>query len=97
MADVDKVIKAYECCKNPIIKGCERCPYEKICYHDQFCLTAIKDAIELLKEQKELIRCKDCNNGVIHCENGDIICDHVDSSGNDTHPADWFCADGEHT
>lgn len=42
----------------------------------------------------ELIRCKDCNNGVIYCENGDITCDHVDSNGNDTHPADWFCADG---
>ena len=46
-------------------------------------------------EVQPLIRCKDCNNGVIHCENGDIICDHVDSSGNDTHPEDWFCADGE--
>ena len=44
---------------------------------------------------QEIVRCKDCNNGVIHCENGDIICDHIDSSGNDTHPADWFCADGE--
>ena len=53
--------------------------------------------LERIAEQPQIVRCKDCNNGVIHCENGDIICDHVDSSGNDTHPADWFCADGERT
>jgi len=43
----------------------------------------------------ELVRCKDCTNRVIYCDNGDIICDHIDSNGNDTHPADWFCADEE--
>lgn len=55
----------------------------------------VREATELFDNIVTVVRCKDCNNGVIYCKNGDIICDHVDSSGNDTHPADWFCADGE--
>lgn len=51
---------------------------------------------EIQMDVLPLVLCKDCNNGVIHCENGDVICDHVDSNGNDTHSANWFCADGEH-
>ena len=26
---------------------------------------------------------------------GSVKCTHVDSNGSDTHPSDWFCADGE--
>ena len=33
------------------------CPYDKICYHDKACDELLKDALELLKEQKNLIDC----------------------------------------
>ena len=89
MENREKVIKAYECCKNPIIKGCERCPYEKICYHDQFCLTAIKDAIELLKEQPQIVRCKDCK----WHDNPDDSPKYLPCMEMRTNP-NWFCADG---
>ena len=43
---------------------------------------------------KELIRCKDCRNAVVYDDN-EVVCAHIDSNGNDKHPADWFCADGK--
>ena len=43
---------------------------------------------------KPLIRCKDCKDACI-CSDDWVICTHIDSNGNDKHPVDWFCADGE--
>ena len=45
-------------------------------------------------ETKELVRCKDCEYACI-CSDDWVICTHIDSNGNDKHPCDWFCADGE--
>ena len=44
--------------------------------------------------KKELVRCKDCRNAVVYDDN-EVVCDHIDSNGNDKHIADWFCADGK--
>ena len=52
--DREKVIKTYECCKNPWNRRCEECPIEKDCCHDGLPTFAIKDALELLKEQEDL-------------------------------------------
>jgi hypothetical protein len=41
-----------------------------------------------------LVRCKDCKNVCVY-DDDEVICTHIDSNGNDKHPADWFCADGE--
>lgn len=49
----------------------------------------IDKAIELLKEQKELVRCKDCKFWY-----KDECC-HLCKITGDLHPANWFCADGE--
>lgn len=53
----------------------------------------------LLKEQTEIVRCKDCcygeptkngaGNDCIKCNNDDLWLD------GDLHLPDWFCADGE--
>ena len=43
---------------------------------------------------QEVIRCKDCKDACIYSDDW-VICTHVDSNGNDKHPVDWFCADGE--
>ena len=56
-------------------------------------LECIEDILQLLKEQKEIVRCKDCKNG------------GIDQSGikgvwcpahAEWHDNNWFCADGKH-
>ena len=53
--DREKVIKAYECCKNSFDRICEKCPYEKDCCHDGIPMFVIKEMVALLKEQQEYI------------------------------------------
>ena len=53
----------------------------------------VKDTLNN-KYVQEIVRCKDCEDACIY--SGDwVICTHIDSNGNDKHPADWFCADGK--
>ena len=65
MADLEKVIKGYEHC---LICGiaeykCEGCPY----ISDASCITRIKrDALELLKEQKNLVLALEQANAAIN-------------------------------
>ena len=51
MADVEKVIKAWNCC-NPFNRKCEECPYEKDCYHDGISRHMVADAVAMLKSQQ---------------------------------------------
>lgn len=51
--DREKVIKAYECCKNSYNRRCDKCPYEKDCCHDGLPMFVIKKMVALLKEQSE--------------------------------------------
>ena len=48
-------------------------------------------AEELLKEQQQIVRCKDCRLKECDGRNGTIVCDITGES----HNPDWFCADGE--
>ena len=54
------------------------------------------DALELLKEQPQIVRCKDCKfafqhwNNLYRCDNY-----HGTPNGYGEHQGDWFCADGE--
>ena len=48
---LDKVLKAWECC-NPFNRRCFECPYEDVCFHDNFDRVAIADMVVLLKEQQ---------------------------------------------
>ena len=52
MADIEKVIKVYECCRNSWRRNCDDCPIKKDCCHDGLPEFAIRYALELLKEQK---------------------------------------------
>jgi hypothetical protein len=57
-------------------------------------LECVEDILELLKEQPQIVRCKDCKycfvEGFVHEHN---ICDkHEWIQGQ---PDDWYCADGE--
>ena len=51
----------------------------------------IKDAIEMLKEQPEIVRCKDCDNRECDGRAGTIVCGIT----GDSHSRLWFCADGK--
>ena len=68
--------------------------------------TVLDDAIELLKEQPQIIRCKDCKHGrqsdlspkciqesrhLIKCG---LLEDDTDCDIVIYHKEDWFCADG---
>ena len=50
MADIEKVIKTYECCRNSWRRNCDDCPIEKDCCHDGLPEFAIGYALELLKQ-----------------------------------------------
>ena len=61
----------------------------------------INDAIALLKEQPEIIRCKDCKYGSLYCTEdvcGETLieCNRPDLGDViEIHGWKWFCADGE--
>ena len=73
MADVENVIKAWNCC-NPFNRKCKECPYEKDCYHDGISRHMVADAIELLKSQQaEIERLK------VIAQNGNGFIEKCDS------------------
>jgi hypothetical protein len=92
MIDKEKVIKALELeIKYPYTWDCKsECPY----YSDTVCdcyTQLATDAIELMKEQETIVRCKDCK----YCEyqkSEKEWCKKGHLHGN---AETWFCADGE--
>ena len=87
MTDNEKIIKGIDCCSSPA--GCGYCPYFQTddlnadCLHHLF-----RDVKKLLKEQPQIVRCKDCK------KQGSYDC-HITSLTGQTSSDDWFCADGE--
>lgn len=81
MTNREKVIKGLEYCTTS--NDCRPCIYWQS-FDDTGC-KVMKDALALLKEQKDIVRCKDC----IHTEHCEIY------AGWDGKHPDWFCADGE--
>ena len=51
---------------------------------------SVKMAIALLKEQPDIVRCRDCK-----WRSGKGFCKHPDGGAGNICPANWFCADGE--
>lgn len=85
MADREKYIEVLSKAVKTIKESNENAPIK-------ISLGCIEDILELLKEQPEIIRCKDCK----HLDPEDHHCD----SGHDivwqlSRRDDWFCADGE--
>lgn len=88
MPDKEKVINGLEHCDFGVSDTCyeKECPY----YQIHCCTDELKnDILALLKEQPEIVRCKDCNWGDPGECGGGIDCDGC------WHDDDWFCADGE--
>ena len=89
MTDIEKVIKGLEHCMresdNLYDDPCNGCPYYVEKQPSRICSGELqKDCYDLLKEQPQLVRCKDCKNQY-RCE----------MSGGFKDDLNWFCADGE--
>ena len=70
MADLDKVMKGLNCCKNSYPKDCKHCPYEKDCTHDGTCDLLVRNAISVIAYQRmEIERLK--KDLAFHKERGD--------------------------
>ena len=98
MTDRAKVTKWLECCgnydENLNHVGCtEECPY----FENELCCDPVapfQDALELLREQPEIVRCKDCkhwpgNGALPYNAPYWLPCSKLLTE------ADWFCAYGE--
>ena len=94
MPDREKVIKGIRKCLSH--KPCSEndCPYENECAVEHLNDPLIRDALALLKDQPQIVRCKDCKFGF--SEYGYVFCTkpHVEK-GSANHKPDWLCADGE--
>ena len=95
MADREKVIKALDICTSKPCY-CTDCPYKVNCSLDS--QEAMEDALALLKEQPQIVRCKDCifafyKEGLVL--EGYIFCTKPGTErGQAVKPDNWFCADG---
>ena len=90
--DREKVIKGLELCE--WIMFCpDDCPYmnDKVCWKNLHA-----DALALLKEQPEIIRCKDCKHWISgRIDDKDNFIPPRCTLFNEPQTADWFCPSGE--
>ncbi len=89
MPDREKVIKGLaierECVSRDCNRDCTRCD---LAQDRERLLSVYDEALELLKEQETVVRCKDCK----HYDTITGICGKGNTHGySDT----WSCADGE--
>ena len=93
--DRDNVIKALECCKRKDGNECRVCPYTESEYCTEDMVT---DALDLLKDQPQIVRCKDCKHLIDHhgfMDDGYCRKMREDYCIKFKPNADWFCAVGE--
>ena len=98
MPDREKVIKGLKCCSQMSGYVCQKCPYSSECVAGETTYQTgtahlAADALALLKEQPDIVRCKECkyySDGF--CYNPNTF-DDEKTCGN-TVP-DWYCADGK--
>lgn len=99
MTDIKKAIKGMEEVDAYFHRMTE------VCYRGDeatFCdlKEKVADAIALLKEQPEIVRCKDCKHATMTsdgkmCKYCAMDTDDFGDLRDVYHDADWFCADGE--
>lgn len=75
MIDRKKTIKGLECCQQMSGDACQKCPYISDCDNLSAGVPHLAhDALELLKEKPEIVRCKECiyhhytNDRIPYCE-----------------------------
>ena len=94
MADLDKVIRGWERCQEcrmypaGLSQAYVDCEYTIGLYCAQDKL--IRETLEVLKEQKSIVRCKDCKHGRQYAADC-VACEYEELAKD----PDWYCADGE--
>ena len=64
-------------------------------WNDNVCDRETRPEYCPLKEQPEIVRCKDCKHGQYEeWDNGECVDKTVSCDGYGIHKPDWFCADG---
>ena len=91
---MDKLEKATKGITCHLKQNCTGCPYESD-FKSYMCIeNAMHDALELLKGQPKIIRCKDCKYGIR--KNTDISniyeCGYPYTIIQESHYGDFFCA-----
>lgn len=91
MADIGKILEAEEYC---LTNGkCTECKFSKGRMFAT-CRYLMEDIFKLLKEQPQIVRCKDCKRS--GGRGRGIYCQFIECENTGTfHKDDWFCADGE--
>ena len=89
MIDREKVLKGLECCCSMTGNACRQCPYDEECAKMIGSGSAhlCANALELLKQQPEIVRCKDCT----HWDDDDCEIGNNPQMFAD----DWYCPCGE--
>ena len=90
MTELNRVIYDIERCTCHVPDACRDCSKYRGEYTPDCMEQLLTDALKLLKEQPEIVRCKNCK---WFSEKG--FCKHPDGGAGNIRPADWFCADGE--
>ena len=93
MPDREKVISNLTDLENIMIARQEICPKEELQYWIEL-QESLSDALALLKEQPQIVHCRDCTHQYFTTKSGSVICGHLEHES-EKHNADWFCADGE--
>lgn len=95
MPDMEKVIKGLKACAGrPHDCVGKKCPYFD---NDECRIVLEKDALELLKEQPEIVRCKDCVylGKADKCILAKYLHEHPEKIWLLSLQSEWFCADGK--
>ena len=88
MIDRKQAIYDIERCTCHVPDACRDCSKYKKGRPILSCMEELlKDAMELLKAQPKIVRCKDC----VSRDPRDGMCEHVQQ----IRDPDWFCADGD--
>lgn len=95
MPDMEKVVKGLEHCPNIPFDICyAECNSYDCPYKDELGIQKLHaDALALLKEQLEIVRCKDCDYYEIWGSD-EKICTRLGKWYGRV-PEDWFCAGGK--
>lgn len=70
---------------------------ENILRHGKFNIptkNAMENAVRILKDTPEVVRCQDCKHGFRLDDTNYIVCGRPFASSRETHTEEWYCADG---
>lgn len=90
MTELNQVIYDIERCTCHVPDACRDCSKYKGTYTPDCMEQLLTDALKLLKEQSEIVHCKNCK---WFSEKG--FCKHPDGGAGNIRPTGWFCGDGK--